>query len=283
MSNNPADYIQIAGPLFERVQKEGIFPDSKHFVDMIPKADPVQIMAEYHEKIDLKAFVEKNFFLPEQKLPEAPKCDNMHEYLIEMWRYLSREMTSEEKWSTLIDLPHRHIVPGGRFRECYYWDSYFVAKALGKGGHHLVENCAHLIDHYGFVPNGNRLYYLSRSQPPLFAVMSDLVEKDFSPQLSQEYHFWMRGVELGQKVHQHVVKTDIGILNRYFDPAEVPRPESYREDLPYAGKYGDIRAACESGWDFSSRWLADPQDFNSIETSKILPIDLNCLLYYLET
>ena len=282
MSKNPADYIQIAGELFERVQSEGIFPDSKHFVDMVPRREPAEILAAYDAACDLKEFVEENFFLPEKEVGEAPKCESLHEYLLEMWQFLTREMKGE-KWGTLIDLPHAHVVPGGRFRECYYWDTYFVAKALGKAGENLVENCAHMIDLFGFVPNGNRLYYLSRSQPPLFAMMTDLCEKDFSDQLLREYHFWMRGVELEDQVHQHVVKTDAGVLNRYFDPAEIPRPESHEQDLPYTGKYGDIRAACESGWDFSSRWLADPKNFGSIETSKILPVDLNCFLYYLET
>jgi len=43
-----------------------------------------------------------------------------------------------------------------------------------------------------------------------------------------------------------------------------------------------IRAACESGWDFSSRWLADPMNLDTIHTTDIIPLDLNCLLYNLE-
>jgi alpha,alpha-trehalase len=43
-----------------------------------------------------------------------------------------------------------------------------------------------------------------------------------------------------------------------------------------------LRAACESGWDFSSRWMKDSNDLTSIHTGDILPIDLNCLLYHLE-
>ncbi len=47
--------------------------------------------------------------------------------------------------------------------------------------------------------------------------------------------------------------------------------------------YLHIRAAAESGWDFSSRWFLDPTDIKTIHTADILPVDLNSLLYHLET
>jgi alpha,alpha-trehalase len=46
--------------------------------------------------------------------------------------------------------------------------------------------------------------------------------------------------------------------------------------------YRDLRAAAESGWDFSSRWFADGQNRTSIETTEIVPVDLNSLLFGLE-
>jgi len=46
--------------------------------------------------------------------------------------------------------------------------------------------------------------------------------------------------------------------------------------------YRDLRSACESGWDFSSRWLKDPQDLATIHTTDIIPVDLNALLFNLE-
>lgn len=87
-----------------------------------------------------------------------------------------------------------------------------------------------------------------------------------------------------------VVKLGDGYLNRYWDNSDKPRPESYAEDRNYAASserpagelYRNIRAACESGWDFSSRWLADRNSLASIRTSEILPVDLNSLLYRLE-
>lgn len=69
------------------------------------------------------------------------------------------------------------IIPGGRFRESYYWDSYWIVLGLlacdmevtAQG---LVRNLLDDVSTYGFVPNGGRIYYLNRSQPPL---LSDMV------------------------------------------------------------------------------------------------------------
>jgi alpha,alpha-trehalase len=87
-----------------------------------------------------------------------------------------------------------------------------------------------------------------------------------------------------------VVRVKGGTLNRYWDNFNSPRPEMYINDLETAAKtdrkpeelFQDLRCACESGWDFSSRWLREPTDLSTIHTSEIMPIDLNCLLYNLE-
>jgi alpha,alpha-trehalase len=56
---------------------------------------------------------------------------------------------------------------GDRFRECYYWDSYWVVRGLLASGmrataRHIVLNLLHLVNTYGHVPNGARTYYLNR-------------------------------------------------------------------------------------------------------------------------
>jgi Neutral trehalase len=80
----------------------------------------------------------------------------------------------------LLPLPHPYIVPGGRFREIYYWDSYFTMLGLKESGEvqtieNMIDNFAYLIQTYGHIPNGNRSYYVSRSQPPFFALMVELL------------------------------------------------------------------------------------------------------------
>jgi alpha,alpha-trehalase len=203
-------------------------------------------------------------------------------------------------------LPHRYVVPGGRFREIYYWDSYFTMLGLEQSGRHdlvveMVKNFAYLIDRFGHVPNGNRTYYLSRSQPPFFASMVTLLaERDgeavyrtYLPQLAREYEFWMDGAARlapGSSYRRVVRLNDGTLLNRYWDDRAVPREESYREDLETARSagraaeemYRNLRAAAESGWDFSSRWFADGRSLVTIRTVDLVPVDLNSLLYGLE-
>ena len=44
----------------------------------------------------------------------------------------------------------------------------------------------------------------------------------------------------------------------------------------------NLRSAAESGWDFSSRWFKDGKTLKTIQTTNLVPVDLNCLLYHLE-
>jgi alpha,alpha-trehalase len=46
--------------------------------------------------------------------------------------------------------------------------------------------------------------------------------------------------------------------------------------------YVNLRATAESGWDFSSRWFADTMHLVTIETTDIVPVDLNSLLFAYE-
>jgi alpha,alpha-trehalase len=89
---------------------------------------------------------------------------------------------------------------------------------------------------------------------------------------------------------KRVVQLGGSILNRYWDDNPIPRQESFKEDLELAASYSgsanalfrNIRAAAETGWDFSSRWFRDASDLSSIRTSEIVPIDLNALMFKLE-
>jgi alpha,alpha-trehalase len=115
----------------------------------------------------------------------------------------------------------------------------------------------------------------------------------FLPQLRREYAFWMRGaagMKRGAARARVVGMPDGSILNRYWDDRDSPRDESYREDTELARQSGrnsqqlfrDLRAAAESGWDFSSRWFADSRTLATIDTTEVVPVDLNSLLFGLE-
>jgi len=303
----------LYGELFDAVQRAGIYPDSKTFPDAVARYSPDEILAAYRREqgatgFDLRAFVAMNFTAPQTAAGgyHSDRSQNVCEHIDALWPVLTRGPDTQQPNSSLLPLPHRYVVPGGRFREVYYWDSYFTMLGLEAAGQHdlvdeMLANFAYLIDTYGHIPNGNRTYYLSRSQPPFFAAMVKLVaDRDgdavyarYLPQLRREYDFWMDGVESLKPgaAFRRVVRLPDGIvLNRYWDDRDVPRDEAYREDIatarastrPAAEVYRDLRAAAESGWDFSSRWLADPQVLASIHTTDFLPVDLNSLMYQLE-
>jgi alpha,alpha-trehalase len=300
--------------LFIAVQSAEVFPDSKTFADAVPKSAPAQILSRFDaakpvSREALQAFVAENFVVPAQvsgtQLPAVEQV-SITRHIDLLWDQLTRTTPSAPPFSSLLLLPEPYVVPGGRFRELYYWDSYFTMLGLVESGRqdlarHMVRDFASLIDAYGHVPNGTRSYYLSRSQPPFFYAMVGLLSSDdpaasystYLPQLRREYAFWMQGEkDLARgTAHRRVVSMPDGaVLNRYWDDADSPRDESYREDTALAQRsgriptqlYRDVRAAAESGWDFSSRWFADGKTLSTINTTEIIPIDLNSLLFGLE-
>ncbi len=301
------------GALYRAVEMAGLFPDQKTFADAVPDEPPAQLMADYEREkqlpgFDLRAFVDRHFSQPPNHFEpyERRPGQNVSDYISDMWAVLQRKPDDIEPYSSLLPLSLPYIVPGGRFREIYYWDTYFTMLGLEQDGKHalaldMVQNIASLIDRYGHMPNGNRSYYLSRSQPPFFSVMIELMSArdgdkvfvSYLPELKAEYDYWMEGADglAAGSAHRRVVRLADGtLLNRYWDDRAAPRDESYREDVemarhanrPAEEVYRDLRAGAESGWDFSSRWLADGADLGTIRTTAIAPVDLNTLMMHLE-
>jgi len=308
VSYDPAHDI---GSLFSDVQLSGIFPDSKEFVDAKPRSSPASIEARYDSArrtagFVLRAFVEQNFVLPQAAGDgyHTVTTQSMQDHIVALWPVLTRSADSVDARSSLIPLPGPYVVPGGRFREVYYWDSYFTMLGLVQSGRtdlvkDMLDNFAHLINTVGHIPNGNRTYYLTRSQPPYFAAMVGLYARAtdtaralvYLDAMEKEYAFWMDGadtVAIGHAYRRVVRTSDSVILNRYWDDSNEPRPESYRPDVEIgqtlpeslrAGFYRNARATAESGLDFSSRWMRDPKDLRTLETINLIPVDLNALLY----
>lgn len=303
----------LLGPLFNDVQSAKLFPDQKTFADAVPKSDPLMILADYRmqhtqSSFDLRHFVEMNFTLPAEGEKYVPPAgQSLREHIDDLWPVLTRTTDkASNKWDSLLPLPKPYVVPGGRFREVYYWDSYFTMLGLAESDHwdkisDMVDNFAYEIDTFGHIPNGNRSYYLSRSQPPFFSLMVELLAthdsdalKKYRPQMEKEYAYWMDGVDALQpgQANKRVVKLDDGaVLNRYWDDRDTPRPESWLDDVntaksnpnrPVTEIYRDLRSAAASGWDFSSRWMDDPQKLGTIRTTSIVPVDLNALMFKME-
>ncbi|XP_052783364.1 trehalase-like [Mya arenaria] len=331
--------IWCQGPLLEALQTARLFPDSKTFVDMSLKANPDEVLTAFNNLNDtsrsdpaqLRQFVSRYFEDPDTEFETWVSMDYVKNptFLSEVedkdynafgkdlcgiWKHLGRKIkadvrTNQTRYS-LIYLDKPFIVPGGRFRETYYWDSYWVIKGLLTCGMNttvkgMLENFVNLVSTYGKIPNGNRIYYTERSQPPLFIPMVDMYLKatgdlEFVREnidvIEREYLFWIhyRSVDLqvgGKKVQ----------LNRFATLIDKPRPESYREDIetaqiaaargrPASDVYISLASAAESGWDFSSRWFSREYNETSnkslwlsyIDTTDVIPVDLNSILCWNE-
>uniref|UniRef100_A0A7E4USK8 Trehalase n=1 Tax=Panagrellus redivivus TaxID=6233 RepID=A0A7E4USK8_PANRE len=324
--------IYCDGPILQAVQDARLFPDSKYFVDMPLKYDPVRTLRDFYELGEssadvevLKQFVDDHFEPPGHELIDVYPSDwvpfptafqKIEDYrlrrwalhLHRIWRDLCRRVKDDvrqhQELYSLLYVPHPFVIPGGRFREFYYWDSYWIVKGLlfsemydtAKG---MILNLAYMVDHHGFVPNGGRVYYLIRSQPPLltpmvyeyFLATGDLeFVQEVLPLLEKEYNFWInnRAVpyideETGEELFQFF---------QYRATMKTPRPESYREDMELVKDidnteekekmWSNVASAAETGWDFSTRWFAQSgptrHNMKSIRTWSIVPVDLNSFM-----
>jgi alpha,alpha-trehalase len=308
---------ELLGELFGDVQSQQIYADGKTFVDLVPKKRIRSIKEEYKilkgdPHFDLREFVSRHFTdlsatVHKKEDFTTNQDDTVESHVTRLWEHLGRRNRVDR--GSLIALPHAYIVPGGRFNEQFYWDSYFIMLGLAAQGEwkkveDMVKNTAYMIRKYGYVPTANRTYFLSRSQPPFFTMMVQLlaqhkgkrVIRDYLPHLLSEYRFWMKGQrkleETEHSAYRRVVQMSNGsLMNRFYDNKATARPESLREDYETASSLGKrirdrlflhLRAAAESGWDFSSRWLTDAQDLRTIHTADIIPVDLNSLMYMME-
>ena len=308
---------EALGELFHTVQKAQVYDDGKTFVDLVPRGRMRAIQREYllareDPEFDLREFVNRHFyeFAPHKSRAEYHTNANhtVSQHIAELWGVLERRNRLTR--GSLLALPYPYIVPGGRFSEQFYWDSYFIMLGLAADSRWkmiegMMKNYAFMIRKFGFIPTANRTYFLSRSQPPFFSHMVRLLAShngrartyaEYLPHMLSEYRFWMKGrIKLSKMEHKafaRVVQMPNGAyLNRYYDNKRRPRPESLREDVETAQEaverdaerlYLHLRAGAESGWDFSSRWFIDPQDIGTIHTADIVPVDLNCLLVQLE-
>ncbi|MCR5077140.1 MAG: alpha,alpha-trehalase [Prevotella sp.] len=305
----------LYGQLFDDVMAndslfgEGcLFAETKSFMDIVPRRNVADILAHYRavrpqDRRQMEDFLKADFLLPETPaISGGMQRDEIKVHIRNLWEQLTRHTAQSDMAyrSTLIPLRLPYYVPGGRFREVYYWDSYFSMLGMVVDGEevlieNMVRNFADLIDSLGFVPNGNRTYYLGRSQPPVFSLMVELLQgisragskadclKMYLPELLREHEFWMS--------RRTVVMPDGSRLSRYDDAYWAPREEMYREDIR-TGKglpadqaaclYRNLRAAAESGYDFSSRWLKDGRTLSTIRTTDVIPVDLNALLVHEE-
>ncbi|XP_055536716.1 trehalase isoform X3 [Wyeomyia smithii] len=322
--------IYCHGNLLHTVQMMGIYPDSKTFVDMKMRKSPNATLESFKNFMDqtredpskqeVKEWVEEMFDKPgaefEHWIPvdwkESPsflqgiKDEELREFasnLNKVWLELGRKMIDDveinsEQYS-IIPVKHPMIVPGGRFREFYYWDSYWIVKGLLLSEMYnttrgMLENFLYIIQRYGFIPNGGRIYYSMRSQPPLLCGMikayvdatnDTKFAEDAVETLEREFEFFM---------NNYIVEVDGNHLAAYGYKSFGPRPESYREDILSAEVfdkdedkqdfYCELKAAAESGMDFTSRWFikdgTNAGNLTDLKCRSIIAVELNAILYW---
>jgi alpha,alpha-trehalase len=343
--------IYCEGSVLQSVQLSGIFNDSKTFVDMPMIYEPEVVMENYNLIPDksnvsqLQDFLNNNFLdagedlltwipLDYQEYPplysQIPDTYPYKTWFLDinnLWptlgRVVSDEVTDHPEMHSFLPRNYPMIVPGGRFRESYYWDSYWIIRGLlvcnmNVSSYYIIQNLLDDVNNFGFVPNGGRIYYLDRSQPPLLSEMVLTYYRkmladpnilfnqnnrynlnefliDAYNTLEKEYRFWMN------ETNGHLVtlpdptnSSSIVYLNRYFSNYTSPRPESYLEDYRNSGAdsskpieevnnfYHSVRAGAETGWDFSSRWILGYYNITDIDTVNVIPIELNAFMYKFE-
>ncbi|XP_066140147.1 trehalase-like [Euwallacea fornicatus] len=323
--------VYCKGELLDVVQRAMIFNDSKTFVDM-SQVNPVNVTLDNFwqmmnatngkpTKADVENFVKSNFirenetiswtptdFNPSPAILEQISDEKVREFaknLIGIWPSLGRKIShnvyENPEQHSILEVPNGFIVPGGRFKEVYYWDSYWIMKGLLLSEMYdtvrgMLENICHLIKEIGFMPNGSRKYYLNRSHPPVltFMIQEYLKYTQDTEWLKNniqcveiELNFWLKNrtklVEKNGVIHE---------LAHYEPFSNTPRPESYSKDLETCNIYNEtakktcykaLKGAAESGWDFSSRWFFDNSGGTETNvthtlTQRVVPVDLNAIL-----
>ncbi|KAJ2919157.1 hypothetical protein MD484_g1266, partial [Candolleomyces efflorescens] len=329
--------IFCAGELLQTVNVAHLYPDDKTFIDKPTSKPPQEVLNDFRNIStnttygQVVTFLQEDFTGEGQELeaitlqnfnPEPAFLSNVTDPLVRafaqtvhgFWTQLIRETNSSTLCgnsnrceSSLIPLNHTFVVPGGRFREQYYWDSFWIVEGLLESelyniANATLQNFMDELDTIGFIPNGGRIYYLNRSQPPVFIKMLHryvTVTGDRSiltralPLAEKELAWWDR--ERSISVRSPFTNTTHK-LYRYSVTNSAPRPESYLTDyttandpsLPAlnetqrAALYAELASGAESGWDYSARWFthghtnATLRDLNVRST---IAVDLNSILY----
>ncbi|PTB62595.1 glycoside hydrolase family 37 protein [Trichoderma citrinoviride] len=349
--------IYCHGDILREIELAHPFSDSKTFVDMPAKRPLSEIQAAFAKlpkpltnSSSLQSFLATYFADAGGELVQVPRANlstnpsflskindtvlsQFVTQVIDIWPDLTRRYAGDAAVTancsscpnSFIPVNRTFVVAGGRFREPYYWDSYWIVEGLLRTGgafvgiaKNTIENFCDFIGRFGFVPNGARLYYLNRSQPPLLSRMVKVYVEHTNdtsilrralPLLVQEHDFWTRNRTADVRLASN---NKTYVLQQYAVQNTQPRPESFREDFQTANNrsyfaasgiiypetkhlngsqmedlYANLATGAESGNDYTARWLADPSDamrdvyfpLRSLNNKDIVPVDLNAILY----
>ncbi|KJH48376.1 alpha,alpha-trehalase [Dictyocaulus viviparus] len=270
-------------------------------------------------KIDFQAFCSENFdnvpYLKNVSLPDFKTWPTFFSFIRDknhlklakllhvLWSKLSRKFTDDvhhnASFYPIVPVNNSFIVPGGKFQIFFYWDSYWILKGLLlsemlQTAEGMLQNFADIISKHGFIPNSGSVQLSRRTQPPLFIQM---VKDYFTltkhkesllrwiPAMDTEMQFWLNK----RRVFIKLPSKKRASVFVYKTETNCPRPESFLADF-YLGmnntdqmsSWKALASACESGWDFSSRWF-DHEGMRkyekvTIRTHTVVPVDLNVFM-----
>ncbi|KAG2054179.1 glycoside hydrolase family 37 protein [Suillus hirtellus] len=334
--------IFCAGSLLQTVNIAQVYSDPKTFVDKPTGKSSQQVLADFSnfnlstategevvnfvdsdflgEGLELEAAALTNFnptpaFLSNVTDPLLKAfAQTVHGYWTQLARSTNQSAVCNDYpggtcEGSFIPLNHTFVIPGGRFREQYYWDSYWIIQGLFQSELYetvntTLQNFMDEIEDFGFIPNGGRIYYLNRSQPPLFIHMVyDYVNVTGDTSILQRA-LPLAEAELAWWANNRTMNVTSPYTNRTYMMAHyavtntAPRPESYLTDYltvhdptlstpltdaQAAELYSELASGAETGWDYSSRFEAIPQLGNpglrSLNVKNNIPICLNSILY----
>jgi alpha,alpha-trehalase len=281
------DPKKLWGTLYDDVEKAKLFTNPKEFWDAAPLGKPESILRHYDsekekEGFDLKTFIQENFSVPDYSVAYATSNDSFEIYVEKEFKKLITRPKDDN--GSLIPTRMKYISGGGMFQEYNYFTSLFAVDALHALGEdslatQVATNNFQFIQDYGYVPYGNRSYYLGFSDLPVLSLMSEQVAKKqpdllpwFGNLMARDYQVKMGMGDTDKKAYSEALKTkkkefktvvfveSERLLNRYYSSST---PNS------------QISLLKSTQWPTSSR-------FNDNNLSSVLPIDLNALMYHFE-
>ncbi|RDB14875.1 Trehalase [Hypsizygus marmoreus] len=331
--------IFCAGEILQTVNIAHLYPDDKTFVDKPTSKSAQEVLNDFKnitspatygqlvnfvktdfkgEGLELQALALPSFnptpsFLNNVTVPIVKAfSQTVHGYWTQLIRGTNSDVLcpggSKGCESSLIPLNHTFVVPGGRFREQYYWDSFWIVEGLIESELYdivnaTLQNFMDELETIGFIPNGGRIYYLNRSQPPVFIQMlgryvtasgDRSILKRALPLAEKELKWWddNRSVQVTSSSSSN----ESHKMHRYSVNNTAPRPESYltdyktvNEPTPLNGTasaalYAELASGAESGWDYTVRWFTHTDDgsnegLRSLNVRNTIPVDLNSILY----
>lgn len=279
---------------------------------------------------ELRAFIEKYFLVAfksearnytqyKEFSDENVLLNNIHNEdlriittaLHNRWQILSKQDKDLRGCiSSRVDLHHPYIVPGGRFQEFFYWDTWFILEGLVKtqcreAAFNVVKNVTYMIYKYGFMPNGTRKYFLNRSQPPFYCKMlqslMNFEDKEIERfVMEQGLNYAIKELEYFEKEKTITFQFNGKSVEmfRYYVETDYFRLESLKDDILTFEKaiehhkmkqptygfqkfiFSCLKSAAESGIDFSNRWFEEKGKIETIECINYVSPDLNALIYF---